>query len=80
VIFAEEIEDSAQHEITGHCSVAVQQYDNGTCPALDVMEADAVDGDEFALRRIPAFSPSRQGVIDQAHSRQHRRSTAQNQT
>jgi hypothetical protein len=44
------------------------------------MEADAVDGDEFALRRIPAFSPSRQGEIDEAHSCQHRRSTAQNQT
>jgi hypothetical protein len=45
----------------------VQQYDSGICPAFDVMEADAVDREEFALRRIPAFSPSRQGVIDQAH-------------
>ena len=80
VIFAEQIEDPAQHEITGHCSVAVQQHDSGTGPALDVMEAHAVDRDEFALRRVPAFSPSRQGMIDQAHSRQHSRCPAENQT
>src|SRR3954454_12913918 len=34
---ANERRPSSEHEITGHCSVAVQQYDSGTCSALDVM-------------------------------------------
>jgi hypothetical protein len=44
VLFAEQTEDPAQHEITGHCAVAVQQHDTGTSPALDIMEAHTVDG------------------------------------
>jgi hypothetical protein len=43
--------------------------------------ADLAPVDEFHIGgRQAAFSPSRQGVIDQAHGRQHRRSTAENQT
>ena len=70
VLFAEQIEDPAQHEIARHCAVAVQQHDTGTSPALDVVETDTVDGDELAPRGIFPFSPARQGIIDDAQRRQ----------
>ena len=69
VIFGEEIEDAAQHEIAGHGPVAMQQHDGGARPAFDVMQANPVDRDEFALGRIPAFGPSGERVIGQRGGR-----------
>ncbi len=37
VIFGQEVEDAAQHEIPRHCPVAVQQHDDRPGAALDVM-------------------------------------------
>ena len=52
----------------------------GPVAAFDVMQADPVDRDEFALGRIPAFGPSRERVIGQRGGRQHRGAKAENPT
>src|SRR4051794_17713778 len=65
MILGEQIEEATQHEVTGDCSVAVEQDDNGSGSALDVMKTHSVDGEEFALRRMPPFRPARQREIDQ---------------
>ena len=80
VIFGEEVEDAAQHEIPCHCPVAVQQHDHRSRAALYVMQPDPVDRDEFAFRRVAAFGPSRERVISQCGGCQHRRPEAENRT
>ena len=69
VIFGEEVNDAAQHEIPSHRPVPVQQHDDRPSTAFDVMQANPVDRGEFALGRIPAFGPSREGVIGQRGGR-----------
>ena len=49
VIFGEEVDDAAQHEIPSHCPVPVQQHDDRPSTAFDVMQANPVDRGEFAL-------------------------------
>jgi hypothetical protein len=44
------------------------------------MQANPVDRGEFALGRIPAFGPSREGVIGQRGGRQHSGPEAENLT
>ena len=80
VIFGEEVEDAAQHEIPRHCPVPVQQHDDRSGAAFDVMQANPVDRGEFALGRVPAFGPSREGMVGQRGGPQHRRPDAENLT
>jgi hypothetical protein len=44
------------------------------------MQANPVNRDEFALRRIPAFGPSGERVIGQRGGYQHGRADAENPT
>ena len=40
MIFGQDVEDAAQHEIPRHCPFAVQQHDDLPGTAFDVMQAD----------------------------------------
>ena len=55
VILGGPVQQAAQFEIVGVEDIAVQQHQLRSLNALEVVQAQAVDVDEFAGRRIVAF-------------------------
>jgi hypothetical protein len=68
------VDDTAEFEIPDHAAIAVNQHDDRSGAAVDVMQPHAVDIDEFALRRIVAFSLAGAQLGIEGRSRQHRAS------
>jgi hypothetical protein len=56
VILGSQFDETARFEVLDHASVAVKKDERSTRSPLDVVEADPVNIEEFAGRRIIALS------------------------
>ena len=66
------VEQAARLEVLDHAAVAMQQRQRRAGPPLDVMQPDAVDLQEPALRRVAPLGVLREPVVDQGRDGESR--------
>jgi len=70
VIFGKKIYQTAGFKILDHASIAVEKNHRVACPALDIMQPDAVNLQKTTGRRVVALGFVRKISIDQGHCSQ----------
>jgi hypothetical protein len=70
VIFGKKIYQATGFKILDHAPIAVEKNHRVACPALDIMQSDAVNLQKTTGRRIVALRFVRKVSIDQGHCSQ----------
>ena len=50
------IDETARFKIFNLCAISVDKHQRLTAPAIDVMQADPIDVEKLADRRVPLFA------------------------